>query len=45
MGDIIFSVDGWNTAANGEKFGWGSGTYSNIVMGEGGALTLNEELS
>lgn len=42
MGDIIFSVDGWNTAANGEKFGWGSGTYSNIVMGEGGALTLNE---
>ena len=42
LGDIVFSVDGWNTAASSAQSGWGSGTYSNIVMGEGGALSLND---
>ncbi len=42
MGDIVFSVDGWKIAADSEHFGWNSGTYSNIMLGEGVALTLGE---
>ncbi len=39
LGDIVFSVDGWQTPADGDNCGWASGTYSNIVM-NGGSLTL-----
>ena len=39
LGDIVFSVDGWQTPAAGDNCGWASGTYSNIVM-NGGSLTL-----
>ncbi|MDO4221929.1 MAG: hypothetical protein Q4C88_07405 [Akkermansia sp.] len=39
LGDIVFSVDGWETPADGENCGWASNTYSNIVM-NGGSLTL-----
>ena len=40
-GEIVFSVDGWETPAYGEQVGWGSGTYSNIVM-NGHALTFGD---
>ena len=43
-GEIMFSVDGWETPANEEQVGWGSGTYSNIVM-NGNALTFADGAS
>lgn len=39
LGEIVFSVDGWQTPATEDNCGWASGTYSNIVM-HGGSLTL-----
>ncbi|MDO4221933.1 MAG: hypothetical protein Q4C88_07425, partial [Akkermansia sp.] len=41
LGEIVFGVSGWETPADDDHVGWGSGTYSNIVM-NGGALTLGE---
>ena len=39
LGEIVFGVSGWETPADDDHVGWGSGTYSNIVM-NGGSLTL-----
>ena len=39
VGEVVFSVDGWDTPATGDNCGWASGTYSNIAM-DGGSLTL-----
>ncbi len=41
LGDIVFSVDGWN-AADGNNSGWGRGVYSNINMGNND-LTLGAD--
>ncbi|MDO4818673.1 MAG: hypothetical protein Q3986_09635 [Akkermansia sp.] len=41
LGEIVFGVSGWNTAADDDNVGWGSGTYSNVVM-NGNSLTLGE---
>ncbi|MDO4818526.1 MAG: PEP-CTERM sorting domain-containing protein [Akkermansia sp.] len=39
LGEIVFGVSGWDTAADEDHVGWGSGTYSNVVM-NGNSLTL-----
>ena len=39
LGDVVFSVNGWETPATADNCGWVSNTYSNIVM-DGGSLTL-----
>ena len=39
LGDIVFGVSGWDTAADEDNVGWSSGTYSNVVM-NGNSLTL-----
>ena len=39
LGEIIFGVSGWDTAADEDNVGWSSGTYSNVVM-NGNSLTL-----
>ena len=41
LGDIVFGVSGWDTAADEDNVGWSSGTYSNVVM-NGNSLTLGE---
>ncbi len=43
LGDIVFSVDGWN-AADKDGAGWSNGVYSNINMvGDTNALTLGAD--
>ena len=39
LGEIVFGVSGWETPADEDNVGWGSGTYSNVVM-NGNSLTL-----
>ena len=39
LGEIVFGVSGWDTAADEDNVGWESGTYSNVVM-NGNSLTL-----
>ncbi|MDO4954193.1 MAG: PEP-CTERM sorting domain-containing protein [Akkermansia sp.] len=39
LGEIVFGVSGWDTAADEDNVGWSSGTYSNVVM-NGNSLTL-----
>ncbi|MCQ2366472.1 MAG: PEP-CTERM sorting domain-containing protein [Akkermansia sp.] len=39
LGEIVFGVSGWDTAADEDNVGWNSGTYSNVVM-NGNSLTL-----
>ena len=39
LGDIVFGVSGWDTAADEDNVGWSSGTYSNVVL-NGNSLTL-----
>ena len=41
LGDIVFSVDGWN-AADEDSAGWGNGVYSNINMGNN-AFTVGND--
>ena len=41
MGEIVFGVSGWETAADEDHVGWGSGAYSNVAM-TNGVLTLGE---
>ena len=41
LGEIVFGVSGWETAADEDNVGWGSGTYSNVAM-TNGSLTLGE---
>ena len=42
LGDIVFSVDGWDTAADATTAGWGNGVYSNINMGNN-AFTVGND--
>ena len=41
LGEIVFGVSGWETPADDDHVGWGSGAYSNVAM-TNGALTLGE---